>query len=198
MAQPSPPYSVHSWSGGKDSALSFWLAQQAAHKQQASNEDVDSASPSPTPAITTLLTAVDEQMQRTRSHAICLPLMRSQSAALNCSIEFYGTSWETYEADFVRLLTKHRQRGATQACFGDIDLDPNREWEEKVRTSADSRNLFDATLDTQSRQLALGAQPACCRCFKVQCNSCTGGIASAMMLCTLAQSCLSTNLLRQR
>eukprot|EP00611_Tribonema_gayanum_P012076 TRINITY_DN2259_c0_g2_i1.p1 TRINITY_DN2259_c0_g2~~TRINITY_DN2259_c0_g2_i1.p1 ORF type:complete len:141 (-),score=52.16 TRINITY_DN2259_c0_g2_i1:222-644(-) len=34
------------------------------------------------------------------------------------------------------MLSKHRAAGATAAYFGDIDLDPNREWEEKVCAAA--------------------------------------------------------------
>ncbi|KAG5188932.1 hypothetical protein JKP88DRAFT_353265 [Tribonema minus] len=133
------PYTLHSWSGGKDSALSLHHAMT-----EGGAKDV------------TLITAISEDGERTRSHAICLPLMRQQADAVGCKIEFYSASWASYEEEFIKILSKHRAAGAITAYFGDIDLDPNRKWEEKrQRAAAQERRIGSAR--SHGRQSAVCA-----------------------------------------
>lgn len=44
--------------------------------------------------------------------------------------------WDRYEAVFVETLRSERRRGVEHAVFGDIDLLPHRDWEEKVCAAA--------------------------------------------------------------
>jgi uncharacterized protein (TIGR00290 family) len=110
-----------SWSGGKDSCLAFWRAKQAGAD------------------IRLLITAMDESGERSRSHGVPPELLRAQAAALGLALEFYLTSWKTYEEKFIALLRSQAEQGITQAVFGDIDLVPHREWEEKVCSAAGLR-----------------------------------------------------------
>ncbi len=103
-----------SWSGGKDSCLAFWRAKS-------SGTD-----------ISLLITAMDESGARSRSHGVPPQLLQAQAASLGLPLAFYDTSWKTYEEKFIAMLSKARERGIEQAIFGDIDLVPHREWEEKV------------------------------------------------------------------
>jgi uncharacterized protein (TIGR00290 family) len=107
-----------SWSGGKDSCLAFWRAQSSGSK------------------IDLLITAMDESGNRSRSHGVPPQLLRAQAASLGIALEFYDTSWKTYEDKFIAMLRAARERGIEQAIFGDIDLVPHREWEEKVCAAA--------------------------------------------------------------
>jgi uncharacterized protein (TIGR00290 family) len=78
----------------------------------------------------------DETGERTRSHAIPRDVMRAQADALGLELVAPSASWADYEAVFVAALASLRARGVTDVVFGDIDLAPHREWEEKVCAAA--------------------------------------------------------------
>ena len=103
-----------SWSGGKDSCLALWRSQQLGFN------------------VTHLLTALEETGSRVRSHGVSVELMRAQAAALKLEIEFLSASWKEYEQKFIQKLTFLKSLGIQSGIFGDIDLIPHREWEEKV------------------------------------------------------------------
>lgn len=112
-----------SWSGGKDSCLALWRSQQLGFN------------------VTHLLTALEETGSRVRSHGVSVELMRAQAAALKLEIEFLSASWREYEQKFIQKLTFLKSLGIQSGIFGDIDLMPHREWEEKV-CSAVGINAF--------------------------------------------------------
>ncbi|HEX7116172.1 MAG TPA: diphthine--ammonia ligase [Steroidobacter sp.] len=103
-----------SFSGGKDSCLALWRAQQQGLK------------------VRTLLVMFEEAADRSRSHAIPLPMIEAQARALGLELLVRRASWKTYEEVFVAALEELKARGHTHAVFGDIDLQPHRDWEEKV------------------------------------------------------------------
>ncbi|HZV66112.1 MAG TPA: diphthine--ammonia ligase [Telluria sp.] len=107
-----------SWSGGKDSCLALWRARSAGAE------------------IALLITAMDEDGARSRSHGVPPALLRAQAASIGAPLEFYDTSWKSYEEKFIGMLRAAKGRGIGQAIFGDIDLLPHREWEEKVCAAA--------------------------------------------------------------
>lgn len=107
-----------SWSGGKDSCLALYRALQA---------DFD---------IRYLLTMFDEEANRSRSHALSQELIEAQAEALNIQLVTAQTSWQNYEKVFIENLHKLSRQQITCGIFGDIDLEPHREWEEKVCSSA--------------------------------------------------------------
>ncbi|HEX2725242.1 MAG TPA: diphthine--ammonia ligase, partial [Beijerinckiaceae bacterium] len=110
-----------SWSGGKDCCL-------AMHRARAAGLDVS-----------VLLAMFDETGERTRSHGIPRALMQAQAEALGLELVAAGATWADYEKTFVAALTELRGRGVTDVVFGDIDLVPHREWEEKVCAAAGVR-----------------------------------------------------------
>lgn len=107
-----------SWSGGKDCCL-------ALHRARTAGLDVRYA-----------LAMFDETGERTRSHAIPPDLMRAQVQALGLKLVAPAASWADYERVFVTALQDLRAAGVTDVVFGDIDLAPHREWEEKVCAAA--------------------------------------------------------------
>src|SRR5215212_8486634 len=137
-----------SWSGGKDCCL-------AMHRAGAAGLEVK-----------TLLAMFDETGERTRSHAIPRDLMQAQADALGRDLVGPSASWTDYEATLISALNNLRARGTTDVVFGDIDLLPHREWEEKVCAAAgvtphlplwqeDRRALASEVLDLGYRALVV-------------------------------------------
>lgn len=107
-----------SWSGGKDSMLALHRALAAGWRVEA------------------LLAMFDETGERSRSHAIPPALMRAQAQALGIPLVMRSAGWADYEAVFTDQLRAFAAQGITHGLFGDIDLQPHRDWEEKVCAAA--------------------------------------------------------------
>lgn len=109
---------VCSFSGGKDSCLALWRSLQ---------QGLD---------VRTLLVMFEETGERSRSHAIPLPLIERQARALGLELMVRNASWRDYEAVFTDALRQLRATGHELAVFGDVDLQAHRDWEEKVCANA--------------------------------------------------------------
>jgi uncharacterized protein (TIGR00290 family) len=107
-----------SWSGGKDSMLALHRALHAGVQVEA------------------LLAMFDESGERSRSHATARSLMQAQADALGIPLVMKSASWANYEAVFSEQLRVFAAGGITHGVFGDIDLQPHRDWEEKVCAAA--------------------------------------------------------------
>jgi uncharacterized protein (TIGR00290 family) len=110
--------SFFSWSGGKDSML-------ALHRALDAGDDVQA-----------LLAMFDETGERSRSHALPPHLLQAQADALGIPLVMCRATWQGYEAVFTEQLRAFAAQGITRGLFGDIDLQPHRDWEEKVCASA--------------------------------------------------------------
>ncbi len=73
-----------------------------------------------------------EDHERSRSHGLSRSVLEAQAAAIGVPLLSAAASWDDYEIAFIKLLETARQRGATYALFGDIDIPRHREWEESV------------------------------------------------------------------
>jgi uncharacterized protein (TIGR00290 family) len=89
--------------------------------------------------LATQLTMLDESGERSRSHGVPRTLMQRQADALGLELVAPSASWESYERVFTETLRHLSGRGHTVAVFGDIDLAPHREWEERVCAAAGLR-----------------------------------------------------------
>jgi uncharacterized protein (TIGR00290 family) len=107
-----------SWSGGKDSML-------ALHRALAGGFDVKS-----------LLVMMDASGKHSHSHAISPDLLEAQSTSLGIPLTMARASWEDYENTFITCLKTLAHQDITHGIFGDIDLQPHRDWEEKVCAQA--------------------------------------------------------------
>lgn len=85
---------------------------------------------------TVLLTMFDETGLRSRSHGVPRSLVESQARAMGLELLGPSAGWKDYESVFVAALRALRARGIEVAIFGDIDLEPHREWEERVCKAA--------------------------------------------------------------
>jgi uncharacterized protein (TIGR00290 family) len=85
-----------------------------------------------------LLNVLNEEGIISRSHGIPSPILQAQASAAGIPIHLIASSWQEYEMHFnnaLRMLKKEHQ--LQYAIFGDIDLQPHRDWEEKVCSSAE-------------------------------------------------------------
>jgi uncharacterized protein (TIGR00290 family) len=121
LLQDSGELALCSSSGGKDSMLALWYAHRKGIR------------------VHTLLTMFDETGERSRSHAVPRELMEQQAHALGMALVARSASWASYEQVFTDVLRELHAAGHRLAVFGDIDLEPHREWEERVCAAAGLR-----------------------------------------------------------
>lgn len=80
-----------------------------------------------------LLNVLNEEGQISRSHGIPASILQAQADAARLPIHMISSSWQEYEMHFTNALSHLKQQyQVTHAVFGDIDLQPHRDWEEKV------------------------------------------------------------------
>ncbi|HEU4484943.1 MAG TPA: diphthine--ammonia ligase [Povalibacter sp.] len=135
QSSPGAGVALCSFSGGKDSCLAMWRAMRMGYD------------------VRTLLVMFEESGERSRSHAIPMPLIRRQAQSLDKALLVRNASWKTYETAFVEALRELRASGHRTAVFGDIDLQAHRDWEEKVCSAADVAPVLPLWLGNR-RQLA--------------------------------------------
>lgn len=110
---------IASWSGGKDSCFAVLRAMRDGHRPVA------------------LLNMMNENGKISRSHGLPPEMLARQAEALRVPLVTIPASWTDYERLFVAALVRLKsETGATGVVFGDIDLQPHRDWEEKVCAAA--------------------------------------------------------------
>jgi diphthine-ammonia ligase len=92
---------VASWSGGKDSAYAYYLAQKQGHE------------------VVTLLTMMMSE-SKSNFHMIRSDILDAQSDAIGIPLIKPKTSNETYEKDFKIVLSQLKAKGAEGLVTGDI------------------------------------------------------------------------------
>lgn len=142
-----------SWSGGKDSCFALMQAIEAGFQPKV------------------LLNVMNEAGQISRSHGIPASILEAQAQAAGLPIHLISSSWQEYEQHFTGALrTLGSQYQLTHAVFGDIDLQPHRDWEEKVCAAAnltpllplwqqDRRDLVFAMIDAGIETMIVSCQP---------------------------------------
>ena len=108
-----------SWSGGKDSCFALMHAMQMGYIPKV------------------LLNVLNEEGKISRSHGIPSGILQAQAAVAGLPIHLISSSWSEYEMHFTNALKELKEKyQLTHAVFGDIDLQPHRDWEEKVCANA--------------------------------------------------------------
>ena len=130
-----------SWSGGKDSCYALIQAITQGIRPMV------------------LLNVLNEEGQISRSHGIPREILHAQSERAKIPIHTISSSWNDYEKNFTaKLQALKMEYDLSHAVFGDIDLQPHRDWEEKVCANAgldaylplwqkDRRKLVDQMLE---------------------------------------------------
>jgi len=80
-----------------------------------------------------LLNVLNEEGKISRSHGIPIAILQQQAAAAGLPARLISSSWADYEKKFTNALSSLKEEYQLgYAVFGDIDLQPHRDWEEKV------------------------------------------------------------------
>ena len=108
-----------SWSGGKDSCLACYRAVASGLK------------------VRYLANMLTEDGQRSRTHGLSANLIQVQSQAIGIPLVQRRTTWNSFEAEFKKMLRAFKQQGVVGGVFGDIDLNEHREWVERVCQEVD-------------------------------------------------------------
>ena len=108
-----------SWSGGKDSCLSCYLA--TINNLQ----------------IRYLSNMITEDGKRSRTHGQTPELLKVQSQAIGIPLVQRRASWASYEVEFKNMIAELKEDGIGGGVFGDIDLEEHRHWVDRVCQEAD-------------------------------------------------------------
>jgi len=165
------PKAVVSWSGGKDSCLAAHRAVAAGIRPQA------------------LLTAMIENGTRSRSHGLRLELLQAQARSLGLPLVTRATSWEDYDETMHAALSLLAVDGVEAGVFGDIDLEPHREWVAGVCARAGIEPFHPLW---QEPMLALLAEPRFAA-LRADFHSFSGGAAMAKRLLARGNSWLGVS-----
>ncbi|MGA9637717.1 diphthine--ammonia ligase [Flavobacterium sp.] len=108
-----------SWSGGKDSCYAMMKAVEQGYVPKV------------------LLNMMNENGKISRSHGLPLAILKQQALQMDLPLEAVPASWEDYEVKYIQTLKTLKEKyNFDVAVFGDIDLQPHKDWEEKVCTAA--------------------------------------------------------------
>jgi len=103
-----------SWSGGKESSLACYRARKAGLE------------------VSYLANMVTEDGTRSRTHGLSARILKMQARAMGIPLVQRPATWQSYEAEFIKMVSEFKQEGIEGGVFGDIDLDEHREWVERV------------------------------------------------------------------
>lgn len=105
--------SIVSFSGGKDSSLALYHAMK-------------------TGTVSGLIVMLEEQGQRSRSHAMPLDIIQAQAKAIGLPVFMVSSSWNDYEAKFIELLIQAKQQGVEVLVTGDLDMPEHGCWHDRI------------------------------------------------------------------
>lgn len=110
---------VTSWSGGKDSCYAMMKAVQQGFVPKV------------------LLNMMNENGKVSRSHGLPLAILEQQAQRMLLPLEAIPATWNDYETNFIQTLKNLKAKFHLEAAvFGDIDLQPHKDWEDKVCAAA--------------------------------------------------------------
>jgi diphthine-ammonia ligase len=116
---------VTSWSGGKDSCYAMMQAIQQGFVPKA------------------VLNMMNENGKVSRSHGLPLAILNEHAQRMGLPLEAIPATWGDYEAKFIAVLKMLKGKYDLQAAvFGDIDLQPHKDWEEKVCAAASLKAIL--------------------------------------------------------
>jgi diphthine-ammonia ligase len=148
--------SLCSWSSGKDSCFALMQAMLQGYSPKV------------------LLNVLNEEGKISRSHGIPSSILQAQADAAGLPIHLISSSWSDYEQNFTNALsTLKEQYQLSHAVFGDIDLQPHRDWEEKVCDNAGLTAVLPLWKQ-ERKQLVLQMVEAGIETMIVSCNEVMG------------------------
>ena len=150
------PKAIFCWSGGKDSCYAMMQAMQLGYRPKV------------------LLNMMNENGKVSRSHGLPLEILKQQAGQLRLPLVTIPTSWNDYERNFIEILGKLKESYKLDyAVFGDIDLQPHRDWEEKVSEASNIKALLPLWKRNR-KELVLEMLDSKIECMIVSCNTTMG------------------------
>lgn len=147
---------ICSWSGGKDSCFALMKAKATGYSPKV------------------LLNVLNEEGKISRSHGIPVAILQKQAAAAGLPAKLISSSWADYEKNFTGALVSLKEEyQLSHAVFGDIDLQPHRDWEEKVCSAAGLEAVLPLWQQNR-RELVLQMLDAGIETIIVSCNEVMG------------------------
>jgi len=142
-----------SWSGGKDSCAALLRARDICD-------------------VVAMVTMVDEEGMRSRSHGLRPEVLAAQAARLGLRQVVGRCHWNTYENVFARSLESLAEDGVTHVVFGDILFDEHRRWAERLCERAgltaieplwglSTEMLFEEWVDSGAEAIIVTARAEC-------------------------------------
>jgi diphthine-ammonia ligase len=107
-----------SWSGGKDSCLALHRMTRGLNRCRF------------------LFTMINIDGKHSKSHHLTMEALKAQADALGCELHIGKAEWNSYENEFIDNLKSFNEKKIHNGVFGDIDLQPHREWVERVCAEA--------------------------------------------------------------
>jgi uncharacterized protein (TIGR00290 family) len=101
-----------SWSGGKDSCLSYYLAAESGLK------------------IRCLMNILNEDGDYSCTHGLPWKLLHEQALAIGLPLVQMNTNGARYESDFKKMLVNFKEKGIEGGIFGNGDVE--RKWIDSV------------------------------------------------------------------
>jgi uncharacterized protein (TIGR00290 family) len=75
---------------------------------------------------------IDEAGKHSRSHGLLPETLQVQAQTMGIPLRTVNTSWGSYEQKFKEQAARYKEEGVLHGVFGDIDLEPHREWVERT------------------------------------------------------------------
>ncbi|MFA4852706.1 MAG: diphthine--ammonia ligase [Bacteroidales bacterium] len=150
------PKAIFCWSGGKDSCYAMMQAMQLGYRPKV------------------LLNMMNENGKVSRSHGLPLEILKQQAGQMRLPLVTIPTSWSDYERNFSKILGKLKESYSLDyAVFGDIDLQPHRDWEEKICEAVNIKALLPLWKRNR-KELMLEMLDSKIECMIVSCNTTMG------------------------
>jgi diphthine-ammonia ligase len=116
---------VTSWSGGKDSCYAMMQAIRQGFVPKV------------------LLNMMNENGKVSRSHGLPLAILNQQAQKMQLALKAVPATWGDYEVNFIKTLQFLKEKFDLEAAvFGDIDLQPHKDWEDKVCEAASLKAIL--------------------------------------------------------
>jgi diphthine-ammonia ligase len=113
------------WSGGKDCMLALHrIIQDKQHE------------------VSYLVNMCDTDGGHSRSHGICKQLIAQQASSMGIDIMQPESDFVSYETCFKIVIASLKEKGITGGIFGDIYLQPHRDWIERVCSEMNIQPFF--------------------------------------------------------
>lgn len=116
---------ICTWSGGKDCSLALLEARRMGYE------------------VIALLNMMHDDGETSRSHGLPASVLALQARKMGLPILFVASTDAEYRVKFIETLNQLKQSHQIEGVvYGDIDLDPHRDWQEEVCAEVDLAAVF--------------------------------------------------------